>query len=170
MMVTDDMKICPKCKEEKATSEFSRNIRRSDGLQFACKACTSKAVSASQRKYKDRVNATNRLWKKKHHSIVQERNAAYRKDNPRIAIWNHNRKSARIAGGSKFTLDEWNALMESYNGCCAYCGTDKKKMTVDHVVPLSRGGSNAIDNIAPACGTCNSSKGTKLLSEWMTNL
>lgn len=48
---------------------------------------------------------------------------------------------------------------------CSYCGSTDNP-TVDHIVPLIRGGSNDMDNLTPACRSCNSSKGDKLLSEW----
>lgn len=50
---------------------------------------------------------------------------------------------------------------------CAYCGEYAERMTIDHVVPLSRGGTHTIENIVAACGPCNSSKGAKSLEEWM---
>ena len=40
-------------------------------------------------------------------------------------------------------------------------------MSIDHVVPLSRGGKHEIENLLPACRSCNSSKGAKLLEEWL---
>jgi hypothetical protein len=45
---------------------------------------------------------------------------------------------------------------------CAYCGTgleDGIKLTLDHVVPHSHGGTNAATNLVTACHTCNSSRG-----------
>lgn len=48
---------------------------------------------------------------------------------------------------------------------CTYCGA-VEEITVDHVVPLSRGGKHEADNLAPACSSCNSSKSDRLLSEW----
>jgi hypothetical protein len=48
---------------------------------------------------------------------------------------------------------------------CAYCGSTRKPH-VDHIVPVSRGGSNAFENLATSCGQCNQSKGPKLLAEW----
>lgn len=49
---------------------------------------------------------------------------------------------------------------------CNYCGTDDAKWAIDHVVPLSRGGTNEPDNLVVACFACNSSKNDKLLTEW----
>ncbi|WP_203620386.1 HNH endonuclease [Streptomyces sp. SID8499] len=46
-----------------------------------------------------------------------------------------------------------------------YC--DAPGGTVDHVIPLSRGGQHAEGNLVPACKSCNSSKGDKLLIEWL---
>lgn len=48
---------------------------------------------------------------------------------------------------------------------CAYCGATVD-MTVDHVVPLARGGTHSAENLVAACRPCNSSKHTRLLSEW----
>lgn len=47
---------------------------------------------------------------------------------------------------------------------CAYC--PGQPTTVDHVVPLIRGGTNWEGNLAPCCRPCNSSKGDRLLVEW----
>lgn len=47
---------------------------------------------------------------------------------------------------------------------CVYCGD--MAGTVDHIVPLARGGYEHEDNLVPACSRCNSSKGAKLLHEW----
>lgn len=53
-------------------------------------------------------------------------------------------------------------------GPCVYCGAQAE--SVDHVVPLSRGGAEHVDNLVPACGWCNLSKGNKLLDEWWPDL
>lgn len=49
---------------------------------------------------------------------------------------------------------------------CHYCGDRHDNMCADHVVPLSRGGSNERDNLVCCCIPCNSSKADRLLSEW----
>jgi 5-methylcytosine-specific restriction endonuclease McrA len=60
--------------------------------------------------------------------------------------------------GEHFTAEEWLALVDFYGGRCLRCGSSEN-ITVDHVVPLSLGGSNAIGNIQPLCEGCNGEKG-----------
>lgn len=49
---------------------------------------------------------------------------------------------------------------------CSYCGRSDVPLQLDHVIPRSRGGSDDPENLTPACRPCNTSKGSKLLSEW----
>jgi 5-methylcytosine-specific restriction endonuclease McrA len=48
---------------------------------------------------------------------------------------------------------------------CAYCNTESKSLTVDHIVPTSRGGKSNFENCVAACKKCNAKKGNKLPSE-----
>jgi 5-methylcytosine-specific restriction endonuclease McrA len=50
------------------------------------------------------------------------------------------------------------------SGPCVYCGD--RATTADHVRPLSSGGRHVIENLVPACRSCNSSKHAALLSAW----
>jgi 5-methylcytosine-specific restriction endonuclease McrA len=75
-------------------------------------------------------------------------------------IQEHNRRARVLHNGGIFTHDEWLALCEKYSHACLRC-TKHKKLTADHVVPLSKGGSNDITNIQPLCRTCNLQKATK---------
>lgn len=53
-------------------------------------------------------------------------------------------------------------------GCCYYCGTavPPKELTLDHIVPLVRGGRSSKGNCVPACKSCNSKKQSLLPLEW----
>lgn len=48
---------------------------------------------------------------------------------------------------------------------CTYCH-DTEFLSVDHIMPLSRGGSNGLENLTTACRSCNSRKSNKTLEEW----
>lgn len=62
------------------------------------------------------------------------------------------------------TWQQIDQLKQEHGGLCFYCGGSAD--TIDHVIPLSRGGQDPIDNLVPACRSCNSSKGQKLVAEW----
>lgn len=50
--------------------------------------------------------------------------------------------------------------------CCAYCGNTTGPHHIDHMVPLSKGGKSALDNLVVACAPCNASKRDKLVEDW----
>jgi endogenous inhibitor of DNA gyrase (YacG/DUF329 family) len=72
-------------------------------------------------------------------------------------------RRARLAGATPQPLPK-KVLSRIRIATCLYCGAPGG--TVDHVVPLSRGGQHTEGNLAPACLPCNSSKRDKLLIEW----
>lgn len=65
----------------------------------------------------------------------------------------------RQVGGSH-TIGEWEALKAATGNKCLCCGVsgDEVALTRDHVVPLSKGGTDDISNIQPLCASCNSKK------------
>jgi hypothetical protein len=66
-----------------------------------------------------------------------------------------------------YTYTEVMHLYLAFGKCCAYCRLPIDGLPEpDHVVPLSRGGSNSISNILPSCSMCNSDKRDLLLHEW----
>jgi 5-methylcytosine-specific restriction endonuclease McrA len=48
---------------------------------------------------------------------------------------------------------------------CAYCGNDKERLTIDHILPLSRNGGNSFENCVTSCRPCNNKKGNRTPSE-----
>jgi uncharacterized protein YdaU (DUF1376 family) len=56
------------------------------------------------------------------------------------------------------TAEEWASLVAFCGGSCVRCGSDER-IVKDHITPIYQGGSDAIDNLQPLCGRCNSSKG-----------
>jgi len=61
---------------------------------------------------------------------------------------------------------EWVALKAAWGGC-AYCGAIDRPLQRDCVLPLSRGGRYTLDNIAPACPSCNASKCNDEVTGWL---
>lgn len=67
------------------------------------------------------------------------------------------RRARRFNAPGYHTSEQWQAVLDRYGYKCLRCGSTEN-LTEDHVLPLSKGGSNWIENIQPLCGSCNSSK------------
>jgi hypothetical protein len=72
------------------------------------------------------------------------------RDRPPLAIW-------RIIRERIFSRDDYT---------CQYCGSRGVSLQCDHVIPVSRGGSNDDSNLVTACKPCNLSKHAKTPEEW----
>lgn len=64
------------------------------------------------------------------------------------------------------TVEQWTALEEAWGGC-AYCGVTSQALQRDCVLALSRGGRYTLDNIVPACRSCNASKCNHEVTGWL---
>ncbi len=74
------------------------------------------------------------------------------------------RRNRRILKNGGFhTKGEWENLKAQYNYSCPVCKRNDIELTRDHIIPISRGGSNNIENIQPLCRPCNSTKHTKTI-------
>lgn len=103
-----------------------------------------------------------------YHHLTQTRKSArnreWRRRNPiSTANHRHTRRSKERSG--RITTRDWNRALNRTNGCCYYCG-ERAPLTMEHVVPLSRGGLHTIGNVVPACGPCNYTKSSRFVIEW----
>jgi 5-methylcytosine-specific restriction endonuclease McrA len=62
--------------------------------------------------------------------------------------------------------EQWAALRSAWGGC-AYCGVTDVPLQRDCVLALSRGGRYTLDNIVPACRSCNASKCSHEVTGWL---
>jgi 5-methylcytosine-specific restriction endonuclease McrA len=62
--------------------------------------------------------------------------------------------------------EQWTAVKAAWGGC-AYCGKAGDPLQRDCVLPISRGGRYTIDNIVPACRSCNASKCNDEVTGWL---
>lgn len=92
----------------------------------------------------------------------------YQSEHPDKIANIHARRVARI-GAATITKDQWLSVMRESEWCCVYCGTvlGIKTRTLDHVVPLTRGGPHLRDNLVAACRHCNDSKNNRMPHEWL---
>ena len=110
-----------------------------------------------RKKNKDKIDLSIRRW--------QERNRE------RVKMYRRNVQARRrgAVAGEIIAAEDWIARQKEFGNRCAYC-MEEKTLTMDHVIPLSRGGFHHIDNIFPACMPCNRAKGSKTLEEFNASL
>lgn len=98
--------------------------------------------------YLDRIQ-TCLIWSLLGHSLAPT-------NRPKASAWQALREEV-------FNYQFYDADIEPH---CLYCKAEGVELVLDHLVPLSKGGSNHFINLFPACVPCNSSKGSKLYHEW----
>lgn len=86
--------------------------------------------------------------------------------NTRTARSARKRKRRMAKVEHDLTDEQWLALTEAWGGC-AYCGKTDKPLQRDCVQPISRGGRYTLENVVPACGSCNASKSNDEVTGWL---
>lgn len=76
------------------------------------------------------------------------------------------RKRRMDAADNDLTALEWSEIRAAWGGC-AYCGATGSALQKDCVLPLSRGGRYTVENIVPACRSCNASKSNDEVTGWL---
>ena len=102
-----------------------------------------------------RINAQKAAYLARHPEVKRAKDHAYR--------------ARRIAAAGSFTGAEWIALIAFWGNVCAYDGKSGP-LEPEHRVPLSRGGTNFIENILPACRSCNARKHNMTEEEFRARL
>ena len=128
-------------------------------------------LEADRARYRE--NRSDKLeWQRAYYEANKPDRAAYaakwRRENPDKRRVSHQKRRGLKLGNPGYievTEREWVRIKNQYGGRCAYCG-EICDATMDHVVPLCKGGRHAPANILPACGPCNSRKQHRLLSAW----
>lgn len=90
--------------------------------------------------------------------IIEERHIKLHEEESRVNSNNNRTKALGLL--SDLRLDEWLLVLARFNYQCAYCGG--RFESLDHILPVCRGGGTTAVNVAPACHTCNSRKGAAI--------
>lgn len=136
----EQSKACTQCGQIKLLIEFFTDKRQSSGVRPSCKKCDKSKYDAYRAVNLDKVRQASNNWKKNNY---YDRRSYF------------NTEKRKITGKDKKRI---------LSQPCIYCGSYPS--TIDHVIPLSRGGRDAIGNLAPACGSCNSRKRNQTVMEW----
>lgn len=110
---------------------------------------------------RDSIRTYNKQWREKN----PEYHSSYKKKNrEKENEYYHRRRTRQLLQGD-FTILEKETRRLYSSGCIA-CDSHED-ISIDHIIPISRGGRHSVGNLQPMCISCNSSKGTQLMVEWI---
>lgn len=164
-------KQCFRCKVVKPLSAFTKNKRycleckRTIATSYRVKVAANPELRQKQYKWhkryvaknSERLNAEARKWRKAHPDIIRE---------------NGRKRRARERGATYAERINRQAIIERDNSTCYLCQKilQPNEITLDHVIPLVRGGHHAAYNLKVACFSCNCKKKAKPLEEYLNSL
>jgi 5-methylcytosine-specific restriction endonuclease McrA len=154
-------KECSKCGALKPAHEFFAEPRHADGLRADCKICNMTGRADQQRTWIRANRDKQKIYNQHARPKRDAWSAEWRKRNPELVKLQQARKRAKRRSNSgirDLTPAQWKDIKAAYKFCCAYCGQKRERLTMDHVVPLVKGGAHTAANIVPACARCNSKK------------
>jgi 5-methylcytosine-specific restriction endonuclease McrA len=131
-----------------------------------------KGREAAKRWYAAHPEQARAMAKRVREATVEQRKERLRRwheANPEASrLMGNKRRALRLGNRDSIGVrrPDWISLVRRYGGRCAYCGIRPDRIYMDHVIPLIKGGRDAIGNVLPTCFACNASKGPKLLAVW----
>jgi len=160
--------FCTGCKQDKQIDDFGFRDKAIGTLRKRCKACVNNKAKERYMLHHDEILKAR----------APQREATRAQSRSYAAAWAQANRSKRAAARKAYkhrkrTAIGWHGaadiqrLYAEQDGHCKLCGILLGgNYHVDHIVPLSRGGSNDPSNLQITCGPCNLRKGAKLPTEF----
>jgi 5-methylcytosine-specific restriction endonuclease McrA len=148
-------------KNKEKIKEYSQKYIKDGRVNYEKKRETNKLWQSQNL---DKHRESSKRYYTKNAEKVKQANKSYHDRHPetrRTIKFNRRAREERAEG--KIEKHEWLALCKKYNNTCLCCGRNDVKLTLDHVVPLVKGGTNTIDNAQPLCQSCNSKKHARII-------
>lgn len=127
-----------------------------------CRICrrvrVAETYSRRREVYLERNRAKRAANPEKHRAESRE----WARANPEKRALCDRVKRHRKRAAGHLTAAEWRSVLAKYGTACLACGSDDPP-TIDHVIPISQGGTNTADNVQPLCNPCNMRKGRKTI-------
>lgn len=99
--------------------------------------------------------------------LLDDSNSNIVKSVSKLSITNFNLFNIRLDSSNWAELRGIVFYRDNYT--CSYCGQKGNKLECDHIIHISKGGSNKLSNLTTSCINCNRSKNNKTLKEWKKN-
>jgi 5-methylcytosine-specific restriction endonuclease McrA len=116
----------------------------------------------------DRRRVSSKLWREQNADEIKAVKKVWLAANRlRLRCYTENRRLRKLANGGSHTFEQIEEMHGKQRHRCASCGSSiRKHYEIDHIVAVTRGGSNDISNIQLLCMPCNRSKSNKSPEQW----
>lgn len=165
-----DYKICSDVCRNKYKKEYSKKY----SLKY--REINREILRLKQREYrkcnKELEKERHKRWYKNNLEKHREYAKQYRINNreeyiEKHRVRSHIRRTLKLGNGGKYTIDQRKEMLEYFNYRCAYTGECiKDNLHIDHIVPVSKGGTSYIWNLVPSTPFANMSKSNKDMEVW----
>lgn len=178
----DGTRTCSECQVRLPLTDFCADKRATLGRRANCKSCVKARSRASYYVNPENRSARVRRYRRENVDDIRAKDSIrYERDKPRrieLATEAVHRRRALMQSTKLLPGITIRALRVKHGDLCCYCSVtmtfepsrDRRfipdKATLEHVVPLSRGGLHDWENTRLACWQCNVRKNNKLTTEW----
>ena len=161
------MKSCKICGVQKSFNQFAKHPSSKNGVGPYCIECNRERGRKRYQEKREFLIDQQRRYRQEHYDrrIQVEREARKRNKKKYRASRNERQlRRARVEKERTFLILN-KEIKKLYRDPCFICGS-KKDQSIDHIIPLSRGGRHSVGNLMTLCRSCNASKNARFMIEW----
>jgi len=139
------------------------NPEKRHAYEQAHKAEKQARGKAHYRQNKALMNAQSAAYYAAHRMALRQKHADWYAEHPDWiqAKADRRRTAMTTSSTNDLTAAQWEEIKSAYGHRCVYCRRKMKRLTQDHLTPISKGGAHTLANVVPACQSCNSKKHAK---------
>lgn len=178
----DGTRTCSECERRLAITEFHKDKAATDGYRSKCKECRISHVKKWYADNRERQSTKELVRRRSNPEKYAEKEAArYKKDKEKRLLLatehSHLRKARKKLVKTERGITKV-ALRKKFGSKCYYCGIEmdfstgagrvfnRSMATIEHLIPLAKGGEHTFENTVLACRHCNISKNSKTEAEF----
>lgn len=127
-----------------------------------------------KKRNREAANAATRTLRALQPEKIRRQNRRYRERNPfTVAVIAARNRAKQLGVTSTLTREEWADVVKQHDFICHVCGEKvslqlglSETLSLDHIIPMSRGGNNSKSNVAPAHRRCNQNRTNMTVEEF----